>query len=135
TPPQEREREAVLWRCRTLDTTALEQRLTGGRRGQGKSATRLQQEAELKELGEAFPEYAALHSHVLQDKTWWRASTGPIRRASGASKRGRTPAFRACRGGGGITPSPAKSMAPARGWTMACWSSPRVAGSPCSGVA
>src|SRR5215831_2844373 len=67
TPTQERAREEVLWRCRVLYNCALEQRLTGGRRGQGKGATRFQQEAEWKELRAAFPEYAAMHSHVLQD--------------------------------------------------------------------
>src|SRR5262245_16788764 len=46
---------------------ALEQRLTWWRRGQGVSASRFQQEAELKAIREAFPEYAAIHSHVLQD--------------------------------------------------------------------
>jgi len=56
-----------VWRCRVLDHTALEQRITWWRRGQGKSATRFHQEAELKDLRAAFPEYAALHSHVLQD--------------------------------------------------------------------
>ena len=35
--------------------------------GQGRSATCFQQEAELKELRAAFPEYAALPSHVVQD--------------------------------------------------------------------
>src|SRR5262245_26479807 len=67
--PQQEERalEAVRWRCRTLDTTALEQRITWWRRGQGKSATRFQQEAELKDLRAAFPAYAALHRHVVQD--------------------------------------------------------------------
>jgi putative transposase len=67
TPTQERALEEVLWLCRTLYNTALEQRLTWWRRGQGKRATRFQQEAELKELRAAFPEYAAMHSHVLQD--------------------------------------------------------------------
>jgi putative transposase len=67
TPQQERELKAVLWRCRTLYNTALEQRSTWWRRGQGKSATRFQQEAELKELRAELPEYAAIHSHVLQD--------------------------------------------------------------------
>ena len=67
TPEQERELEAVLWRCRTLYNVALEQRITWWRRGQGVSATRFQQEAELKAIREAFPEYAAIHSHVLQD--------------------------------------------------------------------
>jgi IS605 OrfB family transposase len=67
TPTQERQLEAILWRCRTLYNVALEQRITWWRRGQGKSATRFQQEAELKAIREAFPEYAAIHSHVLQD--------------------------------------------------------------------
>ena len=35
--------------------------------GAGPSVSRFQQEAELKELRAAFPEYAAIHSHVLQD--------------------------------------------------------------------
>jgi putative transposase len=67
TPAQERELEAVLWRCRTLYNAALEQRMTWWRRGQGIGATRFQQEAELKEVRAAFPEYAAIHSHVVQE--------------------------------------------------------------------
>src|SRR5262245_57898655 len=67
TSAQERQLEAVLWRCRTLYHVALEQRITWWRRGQGVSATRFQQEAELKAIREAFPEYASVHSHVLQD--------------------------------------------------------------------
>jgi putative transposase len=57
----------VLWRCRALYNTALEQRITWWRRGQGKSASRFQQEAELKELRAVMPEYAPIHAHVLQD--------------------------------------------------------------------
>src|SRR5262245_14205605 len=67
TPEQERALEEVLWRCRTLYNCALEQRLTGWRRGKGRSLSRFQQEAELTDLRAAFPEYAAIHSHVLQD--------------------------------------------------------------------
>src|SRR5258708_25256627 len=67
TPAQERALDDVLWRCRTLYNTALEQRITWWRRGQGRGATRFQQEAELKEVRAAFPEYAAIHSHVLQE--------------------------------------------------------------------
>ena len=63
--------EEVLWRCRVLDTTALDQRLTGWRRGQGQGqgqrATRFQPEAELKDRRAAFPADAAIHSPVLQD--------------------------------------------------------------------
>jgi putative transposase len=66
TPTQERALERVLWRCRTLYNTALEQRITAWQRCHI-SVTRYQQEAELKAIREAFPEYAALHSHVLQD--------------------------------------------------------------------
>src|SRR5262249_51984635 len=67
TPAQARALEEVLWRCRTLSNTALEQRVTWWRRRQGRAATRFQQEAELKDIRAAFPEYAAIHSHVLQD--------------------------------------------------------------------
>jgi putative transposase len=66
TPTQERQLEEVLWRCRTLYNVALEQRITAWERCHV-SVTRYQQEAELKAIREAFPEYAAIHSHVLQD--------------------------------------------------------------------
>jgi len=56
----------VLRLCRSLYNTALEQRITAWQRRRV-SLSRLQQEAELKELRAAFPEYAAIHSHVLQD--------------------------------------------------------------------
>jgi putative transposase len=67
TPEQERELERVLLCCRLLYNTALEQRITWWSRGQGCSVRRYQQEAELKDLRTEFPEYAAIHSHVLQD--------------------------------------------------------------------
>ena len=67
TPEQERALAEVVWCCRVLYNTALEQRLTWWRRGQGKSATRFPQDAELQELRAAFPEYAAIHRQVLQD--------------------------------------------------------------------
>jgi putative transposase len=66
TPAQERALEAVLWRCRVLYNTALEQRITAWQRCRV-CLTRYQQEAELKAIREAFPDYAAIHSHVLQD--------------------------------------------------------------------
>jgi putative transposase len=66
THTQERELEAVLWRCRTLYNTALEQRIMLWRQ-RGVSLTRYQQEAELKDLRADLPQYAAIHSHVLQD--------------------------------------------------------------------
>ncbi len=66
TPKQEQALDEVLWRCRALYNTALEQRITAWERRRV-SVTRYQQEAELKDVREAFPEYAAIHSHVLQD--------------------------------------------------------------------
>jgi putative transposase len=66
TPAQERALEDVLWHCRTLYNTALEQRITAYQRRRV-SVSRFQQEAELKELRAASPEYAAIHSHVFQD--------------------------------------------------------------------
>jgi putative transposase len=66
TPEQERELERTLLHCRTLYNTALEQRITAWQRCHV-SVSRYQQEAELKVVRAEFAEYAAIHSHVLQD--------------------------------------------------------------------
>jgi putative transposase len=66
TPQPERQLAAILWRCRTLYTTALEQRITLWRQ-RGMSPTRYQQEAELQHLRAEMPAYASIHSHVLPD--------------------------------------------------------------------
>jgi putative transposase len=66
TPEQERELGRVLGLCRALYNTALEQRITAWQRARV-SVSRFQQEAELKDIRAEFPEYAAIHSHVLQD--------------------------------------------------------------------
>jgi putative transposase len=64
---QERTLEVVLWRCRTLYNVALEQRRTWWARGQGVGATYYQQKRELPDLKAAYPEYANIHAHLLQD--------------------------------------------------------------------
>jgi putative transposase len=56
----------VLGLCRWLYNTALEQRIVAYQR-RHVSVSRYQQEAELKDIRAAMPEYAAIHSHVLQD--------------------------------------------------------------------
>src|SRR5262244_3114951 len=66
TPVQERALDEVLWRCRTLYNVALEQRKTAWDRSHV-SVKRYDQEAELAAIRVEFPEYAAIHSHVLQD--------------------------------------------------------------------
>jgi putative transposase len=66
TPDQERMLDETLWRCRTLYNTGLEQRICAYRH-RGVTVTHYQQEAELKDIRADFPEYAAIHSHVLQD--------------------------------------------------------------------
>jgi putative transposase len=66
TSEQERELARVLGLCRSLYNTALEQRIIAYRRA-GVSLSRFQQEGELKDLRAELPEYAAIHSHVLQD--------------------------------------------------------------------
>src|SRR5690349_20966525 len=66
TPEQERELARVLGLCRALYNTALEQRIIAYQRRRV-SVSRFEQEAELKDIRAAFPEYAAIHSHVLQD--------------------------------------------------------------------
>ncbi len=67
TPAQAPALATVLWWCRVLYHTALEQRRTWWGRGQGKSAPYSQQATELPDRKVAFPEYAALHSQVLQE--------------------------------------------------------------------
>src|SRR5216683_1211126 len=66
TPAQERALEEVLGRCRTLYNVALEQRITAWQRCHV-SVSRYEQEAELKAIRAEMPEYAAIHSHILQD--------------------------------------------------------------------
>jgi putative transposase len=66
TPQQERDLGRVLGLRRALYNTAVEHRLSAFRRS-GVSVSRYQREAELKDIRAAFPEYAAIHSHVLQD--------------------------------------------------------------------
>jgi putative transposase len=66
TPDQEREFGRVLGLCRWFYNTALEQRIIAWQRA-SVSASRFQQEAELKDIRADMPEYAAIHSHVLQD--------------------------------------------------------------------
>jgi putative transposase len=66
TPEQEQALDVVLWRCRTLYNVALEQRKTAWQR-RHVSVKRYAQEAELKDIRAAFPEYEAVYSHLLQD--------------------------------------------------------------------
>ena len=66
TAQQERELGCVLGLCRHLYNTALEQRITAWQRCRV-SLSQYQQAAELKDIRAAMPEYAAIHSHVLQD--------------------------------------------------------------------
>jgi putative transposase len=66
TPEQERALGRALGWCRALYNTALEQRLTAWRRARV-SVSRYEQEAELKDIRANFPDYAAIHSHVLHD--------------------------------------------------------------------
>ncbi len=66
TPAQEQALDDVLWRCRDLYNTALEQRIIAYQRRHA-FVSQYQQEAELKEIRAEFAEYEAIHSHVLQD--------------------------------------------------------------------
>ncbi|HET8909410.1 MAG TPA: transposase [Ktedonobacterales bacterium] len=66
TPEQVRQLERVVMMCRRLYNTALEQRITLWKQ-RGVSISQYAQEAELKGLRADMAEYAAVHSHVLQD--------------------------------------------------------------------
>ena len=67
TPDQEGQLERVLQQCRALYNCTVEQRSTGWRRGQGRSVSRSQQEAEWPALRAEVPDYAAVPSQVWQD--------------------------------------------------------------------
>jgi putative transposase len=66
TPEQERTFGCILARCRELDTAGLEERRDAWRR-RCVSVNRFQHEAHLKDIRAEIPEYAGIHSHVLQD--------------------------------------------------------------------
>jgi putative transposase len=66
TPAQERVMDEILWQCRRLYNTALEQRITLWKQ-RGVTRSQYEQEAELKDLRADMATYAAIHSHVLQD--------------------------------------------------------------------
>jgi len=102
TSTQERALERALWCCRALYNTALEQRITAWQRCHV-CLTRYQQEAELRAIRAALPEYAAIHSQVLQDvlarldKTYQaffcRLATGEQSGFPRVQGRGRYPSF------------------------------------------
>jgi putative transposase len=94
TPAQERALEVVLWRCRDLYNTALEQRIIAWQRARV-SVSRYEQETELKYIRAEFPEYAAIHSHVLQDvlARLDRTYQAFFRRVQAGAKRGEKAGF------------------------------------------
>src|SRR5260370_1259719 len=104
TPNQERALEAILWRCRTLYNTALEQRISLYRQ-RGVSTSPYQQEAELKDLRANLPDYAAIHSHMLQevlarlDKTYQAFFRRNCRKAEREQKKAQNRIARRKKGG------------------------------------
>jgi putative transposase len=66
TAEQERELGRVLGLCRWLYNTAMEQRIIAWQRCRV-PLSRYEQKTELKSVRAEFPEYAAMHIHVLQD--------------------------------------------------------------------
>ena len=132
TPEQERALDVVLWRCRTLYNVALEQRMTAWERCHV-SVKRYAQEAELKDIREAFPEYEAIHSHVLQDVL--ARLDKPIKPSLSGSSAARSPVSRASRDATAGTPSRTRSLATVPGSITATWSCPRLAVSTSTGLA
>src|SRR5215469_8222749 len=104
TRAQEQALETVLYRCRTLYNTALEQRRTWWERGQGKRATCYQQQAELPDLKVAFPKFADVNAQSC--RMCCCAWTGHFRRSSVGCRRARRPAIPASMAGSAITASP-----------------------------
>ncbi len=96
TPEQERVLDETLRLCRQLYNTALEQRITAYQRC-GVTLRQYDQESELKGIRAEFPEYAAIHSHVLQDvlARLERTYQGFFRRIKAGQKAG-FPRFQGC---------------------------------------
>ena len=69
TPAQVRELERILWRCRARPhgPRPAQHALPPARHQRGLSVSGSTQDAELKGLRAAYPDYAAIHSPVLQD--------------------------------------------------------------------
>ncbi len=66
TPEQEQAMSEILWRCRVLYNAGLQERKEAWEKCHI-TVTRFQQEAQLKDIRAEHPEYAIVHSHVLQD--------------------------------------------------------------------
>ena len=66
TSEQEQLLDRTLMLCRHVYNAALEQRRTWWGRGQGRSASYYQQEAELPDLKAAIPAYTEVNAQVLQ---------------------------------------------------------------------
>jgi putative transposase len=93
TPDQERQLEEVVWHCRMLYNTALEQRITAYQR-RGVTLTCYQQQAELPDVKVTFPDYGEIHSQVLQDVlTRLDKTYQAFFRRVRARKAGQTPGF------------------------------------------
>jgi putative transposase len=93
TPDQERQLEEVVWHCRMLYNTALEQRITAYQRC-GVTLTCSQQQAELPVVKAAFPDYGEIYSQVLQDVlTRLEKTYQAFFRRVQASKAGQAPGF------------------------------------------
>ncbi|HET8908998.1 MAG TPA: transposase [Ktedonobacterales bacterium] len=66
TPEQERVMDSILWACRRLYNTALEQRQAAYQR-HGVTLSAYDQSKELPDIRATFPEYEAVNAQVLQD--------------------------------------------------------------------
>ena len=131
TADQERLLDETLWRCRDLYNAGLEQRIWAYRKC-GVSVTHAQQEAELPSIREAFPEYAAIHSQVLQDVLTRldKAYQAFFRRV----KAGQTPGFPRFQGRTRYHSFTYKQFGNgAHTWTTASWSCRKSAASRCAG--
>ena len=132
-PHQERQLVEVLGRCRVLYNVAHEHRITAWQRCRV-SVARYQQEAERKDLRAAFSEYAAIHSHVLQD-VLARLDTKSIRPFSVASRMASGPAFHGSRDAPAGTRSPTRNTATEPRSTMGSSSFPSLGGLRSTGLA
>ena len=113
TPEQERQFDVIVWRCRTIYNTALEQRKTVYAQ-RGVSLSVYTQSAELPSLRVTFPEYAAIHSQVLQEVL--TRLTGPSKHSFAACSLVKHRAIPLSRAATGSTVSPISNLAMGPRW-------------------
>ena len=136
TSAQARLLERAVLLCRHVYTATRGERREAWQKC-GVSVTSSQQTGELPGRKEAMPEYSKVHSQVVPDVVLRvdRVFQAFFQRIREGQIPGYPPAIPACMAAAATTASPLGNLRMGDGVTTACWSSPRLGGLPCAGLA